>query len=101
MKTHSQSFLEKSRVRFVVIVLTALMGVVYFIQITSVSARGYELKKLSDQKTGLVGETGRIELNIAEESSAETLKKRVETLGLTTSQKMEYLNMDSHSVAIK
>ena len=77
------------------------MALVYFFQITLVSARGYELKKLADQKINLAGETGRIELFIAEESSAQNLQKRVAALGLGAPQKVEYIRFEGNSVAVK
>ncbi|OGH68096.1 MAG: hypothetical protein A3C15_02300 [Candidatus Magasanikbacteria bacterium RIFCSPHIGHO2_02_FULL_50_9b] len=82
-------------------ILTAVLCVIYFFQITQASARGVELKHLSERKSSLTGETYRLDLNIAEESSAHNLQKRVSELGLSSARNIEYVTADSHSVAVK
>lgn len=101
MRAQQISILDKRAVRVTLFVMTLVLGVVYFIQITEASARGVELKQLSEKKSSLSGDTYRIELNIAEESSAQNLQKRVSELGLTSADKIEYVKADDNSVAVK
>ena len=101
MRAQHVSLIDKRAVRVTLFALVLVLGVVYFIQITEASARGVELKHLSDKKSDLSGETYRIELNIAEASSAQNLKKRVSELGLTSADKIEYVNADDNSIAVR
>lgn len=95
------SFLDSRSVRVTFFLLTLILGVVYFIQITAVSSRGFEMRRLSQQEASLSGETHRIELFIAEESSAQNLQKRVSELGLVSTNHVDYLKTDGNSVAMK
>lgn len=101
MSARTFSFLDNRSLRITFFFLTLVLGVVYFVQITTVSARGIELRHLSQKQSLLSGETHRIELFIAEESSAQKLQKRVEELGLVSTSNVEYLKVDANSVARK
>ncbi len=101
MEQNTQQFFDRPRIRTALFISAILIGVIYFFQITSSSARGFELRHLSERKTQLLGETSRLDFNIAEESSAQNLKKRLDALGLAAATKMEYVHADSHSVAVR
>jgi hypothetical protein len=101
MSARTSNFLDNKSVRIFFFFLTLVLGVIYFVQITSVSSRGIELRNLSKKQSALANETHRIELFIAEESSAQKLQKRVSELGLVTAGKVEYLKADGNSVAMK
>lgn len=101
MRAQQVNLIDRRSVRLTLFALVLVLGVVYFIQIAEASARGVELKHLSEKKSNLSGETYRIELNIAEESSAHKLQKRVTELGLTSADKIEYVNADGNSVAVR
>lgn len=101
MSARTFSFLDCRSTRATFFLLTMILGVVYFIQITAVSSRGSQLRHLSQQQASLSGETHRIELFIAEESSAQNLQKRVVELGLVSTNHVEYIKADGNSVAMK
>ena len=101
MSAHTFSFLDNRTIRVTFFLLTLALGIVYFIQITAVSSRGSQLRHLSQKQASLSGETHRIELFIAEESSAQNLQKRVAELGLVSTNRIEYIKADSNSVAMK
>lgn len=82
--------------------LTLTVAVAYFFQVTSAAGRGYELKRASDRESVLMEETRRLELNIAETSSAGELQNRAQALGLKPITSVHYASApDLHSVAIK
>lgn len=97
----SLRFIDKQSIRIGSFIAVLILCVIYFVQITSVSARGAEIKRLSEQKKQLTGETYRIELNIAENASAQNLQKRVTELGLKAADNVQYLQVGDGSVAIK
>lgn len=101
MSAHTSNFLDNKSVRIFFFFLTLVLAVIYFVQITTVSSRGIELRHLSQKEKALSNETHRIELFIAEESSAQKLQKRVSELGLVTAGKVEYIKADGNSVAMK
>lgn len=92
---------ESHTARNIILLVTAALAVAYFFQITLASSRGYELKKLSDHKRALATEMRDLDLQVAQESSAEQLQRRVETLGLQPAGHVQYLSADAHSVAVK
>lgn len=75
--------------------------VAYFILITMSSARGSQLRKLSQKQHALQRETQDIDLDIAAESSVQKLKKRVEALGLQPMRRVEYASSPQPHVANK
>lgn len=101
MSARTSNFLDNKTVQIIFFFLTLVLAVIYFVQITAVSARGIELRRLSQKQSLLSNETHRIELFIAEESSAQKLQKRVSELGLVSAGKVEYINADANSVAMK
>ncbi len=101
MSASTFNFLDNGKIRITFFLLTLILGIIYFVQITAVSAQGIEMRKLSQQQASLSGETHRIELFIAEESSAQHLQQRVSALGLIPSDHIEYLTVDGNSVAMK
>lgn len=99
---HSRSTVfDRRGVRLLIYALVAGIALAYFFEVTSVSGRGYELKKLSDKQVDLATETRRLDLTIAEESSAQNLKKRVEALGMKSATTVEYVHSDKNSVAVR
>lgn len=98
---HTLQFLDKQSVRITLFILVLILCVAYFVQITAVSGRGAEMKRLLNQKEQLSGDTYRIELNIAENASAQNLQKRVSEMGLQTADKIEYIPVGDGSVALK
>ena len=93
--------LKTNKLRVTIFTITGMLAVAYFFQITLASSRGYELKKLSDQKRALATQMRDLDLQVAQESSAEQLQKRVEILGLQPAGKVQYVSAEAHSVAIK
>ncbi len=93
--------LDNRTVRGVIFLLTFSISFLYFIQVTKVSGRGSELHSLTRKQAVLSEETHRIELFIAEESSAQNLQKRVSDLGLVSAGHIEYLKTPENSVALK
>ncbi len=75
--------------RWAMVVLVTC-AIAYFILITMSSARGSQLRKLSQQEHLLLRETQDIDVDIAAESSVQQLKKRVEALGLKPVRRVEY-----------
>lgn len=103
MNAHSQSrfLFDRRAVRIALMLMTIVLGVVYFVQITQASARGVALRRLTQQKSSLDTELYRMERTIAESSSAHNLQKRVAELGLTAARSIEYIQPDIHSVAVR
>lgn len=101
MNAHSQFLYDRRAVRIALILMTVVLGVVYFVQITQASARGVTLRHLSQQKASLDTELYRMERTIAENSSAHRLQQRVAELGLAAPRTIEYIQTDIHSVAVR
>ncbi len=84
------------------IAAAASLAIAYFFQITVASSRGYELKKLSDERASLATETRDLDLQVAEQGSASELQKRTETLGLHPNAAVQYAAAPTeNSVAFK
>lgn len=102
MKRPAAKVIDKRPVRLIIFGVLGLLLVAYFFVMTSSAGRGYELKRQTDARAALSEETRQLELNIAQESSAQALSERMKTLGLETSRAVDYAPLGAeHSVAVK
>lgn len=82
------------------ILLTVLvLGVWYLAQINILATKGYAMKGLEKQIASLEKEHKKLELQIAKDSSMESLKGHIDRLQLVRSDRIEYLETQ-HGVAV-
>ncbi len=82
------------------LLLTVLAtGVLYLGQINAIATKGYAIKGLEKQIRGIQAENEKLEYQIAQESSLDVLKGRIESLHLVRSDSIEYIKPD-HPVAV-
>lgn len=102
MKRKAVKVIDKRPARLVIFGALGILLTAYFFMMTASAGRGYELKRGTDQRAVLSEETRRLELNIAQESSAQALAERMKSLGLETARAVDYAPVGAeHSVAVK
>ncbi|MBI4272924.1 hypothetical protein HY621_03670 [Candidatus Uhrbacteria bacterium] len=82
------------------LLLTVLaMGVFYLSQINTLATKGYVIKGLEKQIQEFQNEHIKLEHQIAQESSLDALKGRIESLHLVRAERIDYITSE-HPVAI-
>ena len=91
---------QKTKMMNTALLLTVLaMGVFYLSQINALATKGYAIKGLEKQIQELQNEHIKLEHQIAEESSLDSLKGRIESLHLVRAERIDYIKPE-HPVAI-
>ena len=86
-------------VRVFVALLIAVFGVLYVMQTSSVSTKGYEINELQREITALERETERLEYEIAAERSMHRIEDRLAKLNLVEAADVEYVTLAGTTVA--
>ncbi len=74
-----------------ILALLTLIGWLYLIQVSQVTAAGYRLQELHEEKERLRRENALLRLQIAEMEKLDNLQARASALGFTTPPRIEYL----------
>lgn len=96
-----QMMLLSTSFRFVLVFAVGLFGVLYIMQISNLSAKGYDIGDLQKQISLLGQENQRLEYEIANQRSMKNLEQRVKKLNLVAAGDMEYATLLSNEVAVR
>lgn len=91
-----KEFASSLRFRFSLFGLVVFLVGFQVVEISSLSARGYEMSKLEKQIHEMEQENNSLELQIAEYRSLESIQNRLERLNLVAVSSPEYLSLDPH-----
>lgn len=96
-----QMMLLGSSCRFVLVFVIIFVGVLYVMQTSNLSARGYEIGDLQKQITLLEQDNQKLEYEIANQQSMKNLEQRVKKLNLVAVGDIEYAKLLGNEVAVR
>lgn len=77
---------------YFLLAMLALFGVLYLFQVSSLSTRGYEMRKLEKQAQELEAHMKQLQLEAAEQKSIQNIEAGVRTLNMIPSGRVEYVS---------
>jgi cell division protein FtsL len=92
--------LEKGSFRALLLVGTIMLGVLYIWQVNMAATTGYTMRDLESSIYTLEIEQERLDLQVAQLQSVDSVTERVQMLGLTEVKTIQYLTPGGGSVAI-
>jgi len=87
--------------RVLLIVLIAIFGIMYLLQTSSVSTKGYEISDLENQIRLLEEASQKIEFEIATQQSMKNIQQRLQDTELVVANDVEYITLMGSAVALK
>ena len=87
--------------RFVLVFFVGFFGVLYVMQTSDLSAKGYEIGDLQKQLTVLNQDNQKLEYEIANQQSMKNLEQRVKKMNLVVAENIEYATVLSNEVAVR
>ncbi|HLD31660.1 MAG TPA: FtsL-like putative cell division protein [Patescibacteria group bacterium] len=85
--------------RIVILSFVAVLGIMYVVQTSSLSTKGFEISALEDQLQSLEYENQRLEFQIANQRSMSSIQSRLASLNLVNVDQVDYLRLPGSSVA--
>ena len=85
--------------RAVLSALTIVCGVLYVVENSSVSTKGYDINALQKKITELKQENQRVEFEVAQYGSMDNIQARLKNLNLVAADKSEYVTLPGTAVA--
>ncbi len=79
--------------------LVAVFGAGYLIQINAAASKGYQIRTLENQISDLKTQSGKLEIQVAQEQSVQAVENKVQDLGMVPTPNVEYLRVNSPIVA--
>jgi len=96
-----QMMLFSTSSRFVLMFIISFVGVLYVMQTSNLSAKGYELSDLNKKISVLEQGNQRLGYEIANQRSMKNLEERVKKLKLVAADNMEYATLSRNEVAVR
>jgi hypothetical protein len=96
-----QMMLFSASFRFVLVFVVGLFGILYVMQTSNLSAKGYEIGDLQKQISLLGQDNQRLEFEIANQRSMKNLEQRVKKLNLVAVGDVEYAMVLGNMVAVR
>jgi len=87
--------------RISLIVLILILGVVYLLQTTFLSTKGYEITELDKKIENLEQENQKLEFEIASNSSMKNIQERLQNSNMVAVNNVEYITLLGNTVALK
>lgn len=85
--------------RLAVAISLLFFGILYVINISSMSTKGYDMTDLKKQITALERDNQKLEFNIAKNRSMQSIQDRLVGTDLVTAENIEYATVAGHTVA--
>lgn len=90
---------KKTIFRVVLSAAVAVLGVLYVAQTSSVSTKGYDINALQKTIVELKQDNQRLEFEIAQQRSMESIQARLKNLNLVAANQVEYVTLPGTAVA--
>lgn len=98
-KIFNLSKINFNTVNVVIGVMIVVMGVTYLVQINGLVTKGYQISELEQKITELTDRNADLELETLSLQSMDSIKTKVDGLGLVAVGEVEYLNPTPVAVA--
>lgn len=100
-KLELKRMLLSSSFRAGLIVFVSVFGILYVMQTTEVSTKGYVINDLEKQVHLLKQETRKLEVEIAKNSSMQSIQSRLINTDLVSIAQVEYITPIGNAVAVR
>lgn len=90
-----------STCKYAVMVFIVLFGVLYVLQTSSISAKGFAMSDLEQQIQALENENQKVEFEIATHRSMKSIEERLKGGGFVTVDDAQYATLTGNSVAMR
>lgn len=94
-----QEWLRGTQFRAVLVLSIAIVGVLYIVQTSSVSTKGFEISGLQKQIRELERENRSLDVAIAEQRSMSNVQQRIAAKGYVSAGQLEYITPVGTAVA--
>ena len=94
-------FLKPEILNIVIIGLIVVMGMSYLVEVNRATTKGYKIRDLERQINQLEESTQKVEMEIAELQSLDSIEQREEKLGMVPVDRIEYVKVPGTSVAVR
>ncbi len=84
-----------------VMVFIVFFGVLYVLQTSSISAKGFAMSDLEQQIQTLENENQKVEFEIATHRSMKSIEQRLQSMNLVTVDNAQYATLTGNSVAMR
>lgn len=99
-KLHHRSKEGASRINLKGIFLALVLlvfGIVYLVQVNTISTKGYDIKKLQQKLSDLKETNKRLELEVSSTKAIQNLETTVKSLNLVPSGAIKYVNQSGYA----
>lgn len=96
-----KQFVFSRTCRMILIGCFALFGVLYIMQTSSVSTKGFEISELQGQVRMLENETRSLDVEIAQYRSMKSIQQRLDGMELVEAHNIEYVTPVGTAVALR
>lgn len=87
--------------RIALLFVVAIFGVLYVVNTSAVSTKGYDISDLEKQLVNLERENQRLEFDIAKNRSMQSIQTRLENMDLILAENVEYATIAGTEVALR
>lgn len=90
-----------STCKYAVMVFIVLFGVLYVLQTSSISAKGFTMSDLEEQIHVLENENQKVEFEIAIHRSMKSIEERLKSMNLVTVDSAQYATLVSNALTMR
>jgi len=96
-----KKFLKPEILNGVILAMIVVVGVSYLVEVNRATTKGYKIRDLERQIQGLEESAQKVEMEIAELQSLDSIEERVEKLGMVPVDRIEYVKVPGATVAVR
>ncbi len=100
-KTAFKQWVLGASFRFSLLGLMVFLGVLYVVQTSAISTKGYEIRDLKKQVQDLEKENQNMQFSIANYSSLKSIQERLKGTGMVAVSDVQYVRLAGQAVAMK
>jgi len=94
------AWVDGPAIRVMIVGAIVVMGAAYILKTTSSATGGYELDKLETQVSSLQAEIQKIQIQIADNSSINSIQSRLATMNMVDAGSIKYMDLSAKDVAV-
>lgn len=90
-----------STCKYAVMVFIVLFGVLYVLQTSSISAKGFAMSDLEEQIQILENDNQKVEFEIATHRSMKSIEERLKTMNLVNADNVQYVSFVGNALTMR
>jgi cell division protein FtsL len=96
-----QKFYSMSTLNLVAMALILVMGALYLVQVNRATTKGYQIRDLEKKIQAVEDSNRKIELEVAELQSLDSIEERIDKLGMVPVDHIDYVKTPGATVALR